>query len=82
MNYLIMFLVVLLFPLILLVIIGFYTALGGLLDRLLNKEIPPYCDIDPLCHSGFYWDTNGDGWIHGIKVNKAVDRMKSKEYTN
>ena len=76
MNYLIMFLVVLSFPLILIVIMTFYVLVGGLLERLFIKETPPYCDIDPLCHSGFYWDTNGDGWIHGIKVNKAIDRMK------
>ena len=50
-----MFLMVLAFPAILLLIIGFYTALGALLDKFVTEETAPYCDIDPLCHPGFVW---------------------------
>ena len=68
MDYVIMFLLVLFSPVLILLVIGFWMAFGHIVDRILSKPEPPYCDIDPRCHPAFVWLEDGTGWIGRIKV--------------
>lgn len=36
-------------------------------DRRVHP-VYPFCDIDPLCHSAFALDKDGNGWIGTILV--------------
>lgn len=73
MTILYMFLAILMFPAILLVVLGFWALVGHICDRIYLRYYPgpaPYCDIDPLCHSAFVWDQDrkGYGWIGDVSV--------------
>lgn len=39
--------------------------------RKWQEENPPFCDIDPRCHSAFAWDKDGGGWIGDVCVFPA-----------
>ncbi len=46
--------------------------------RKFARENPPCCDIDPECHSGFVWGSDGIGRIGPYVVkNKIQGDMKS-----
>lgn len=49
----------------------FWMTVGCILEngmRRLFPDPPPYCDIDPRCHSAFVFAADGSGWIGGICV--------------
>lgn len=67
-EYLIMFLMVILFPGIIISIIFFWLFIGEVLNKIIGlPEIHPYCDIDPKCHPE-YFEKDGKGYIRNKKV--------------
>ena len=47
------------------------SAAIGLFNEIINP-VYPHCDIDPLCHPGFVWDKEGNGWIGNCMVKRAL----------
>lgn len=61
---------VLIVELVIILTFGGLCLIGAIceyIDKKLNPRYP-YCDIDPLCHPAFAWDTEGNGWIGKCKV--------------
>lgn len=64
--------IVMLSPIVFILAISWTFFVIGSLDKIFGEPaLPPYCDIDPLCHPAFAWNNDGSGWIGNICVRKA-----------
>lgn len=61
----------LLLPVFLVLIVLVWGYVGLVVEAIIDWVRPPdgaHCDIDPRCHSAFFLDADGSGWIGGVKV--------------
>lgn len=70
-DFILIFITIFLFSLIIPAVLLSYAIIGSIIEYVVGKLFPPdplYCDIDPRCHSSFYLDESGKGWIGGKNI--------------